>query len=179
MALRLDTEAVQMAREFGDVEAECNSHINAAHDHLALGQPARVLEHLRQAEQLSSADVWFRWVYYPRLQAELASYWIAQGDLKQAGLHAAVSLDGKNPKRRAWAKKLQGDIAMLEDRIEDAERDYGAAVRVMDQFPCPTIEWQILKAAAELADRSRHALHPGRPARTCAGRGPVAGGLGS
>ena len=156
-ALRLDTEAAQMAREFGDVEGECNSHINAARDHLALGEPARALEHLRQAEQLPSADFWFRWVYYPRLQGELASYWIAQGDLKQAGLHAAVSLEGKNPKRRAWANKLQGDIAMLEDRVEDAGREYGAALRLIEQFPCPTIEWQILKAAAELADRRRDA----------------------
>ena len=84
-ALRLDTEAAQMAREFGDVEGECNSHINAARDCLALGEPARALEHLRRGEQLHSTDFWFRWVYHPRLQGELASYWITQGDLKQAG----------------------------------------------------------------------------------------------
>ena len=47
-ALRLDTEAAQMAKEFGDVEGECNSHINAARDCLALGEPARALEHLRR-----------------------------------------------------------------------------------------------------------------------------------
>jgi tetratricopeptide (TPR) repeat protein len=156
-ALRLDTEAVQMAREFGDGEGECNSHINAARDHLALGEPARALEHLRQGEQVHSTDFWFRWVYQPRLQGELASYWITQGDLKQAGLHAAVSLEGKNPKRRAWAHKLQGDIAVLEERVEDAGREYDAALRLIEQVPCPTIEWRILKAAAELADRRRDA----------------------
>jgi tetratricopeptide (TPR) repeat protein len=155
-ALRLDTEAAQMAREYGDVEAECNSHINAARDHLALGQPARALEHLRQAEQFQSTDFWFRWVYQPRLQGELASYCIARGDLKQAGLHAAVSLEGKNPKRRAWAHKLQGDIALLEGRVEDGCWEYDAALRLIEQFPCPTIEWQILKAAAELAVWRRH-----------------------
>ena len=36
-ALRLDIEAAQLANEFGDVEGECNSHINAARDCLALG----------------------------------------------------------------------------------------------------------------------------------------------
>jgi tetratricopeptide (TPR) repeat protein len=154
-ALRLDTEAAQMAREFGDIESGCNSHINVARDHLALGQPARALEHLRQADQLHSTDFWFRWVYQPRLEGELASYWITQGDFKQAGLFAAVSLEGKNPKRRAWAHKLQGDIAVLEDRVEDAGREFDAALRLIEQFPCPTIEWQILKAAAKLAGLRR------------------------
>ncbi len=156
-ALRLDTEAAQMAREFGDVEGECNSHINAARDHLALGEPTRALEHLRQGEQLHSTDFWFRWVYQPRLQAELASYWITQGDLKQAGQHAALSLEGKNPKRRVWAHKLQGDIAVLEEQLENAAREYDAALRLIEQFPCPMIEWKILKAAAELAGRRRDA----------------------
>lgn len=154
-ALRLDREAAQMAREVGDVESECNSHINAARDHLSLGEPARALEHLRQGQELISTDFWFRWVYYPRLQGEHASYWITQGDLKQAALHAAVSLEGKNPKRRAWAHKLQGDIAVLEDRVEDARREYDAALRLLEQVHCQIIEWRILKAAAELADRRR------------------------
>jgi tetratricopeptide (TPR) repeat protein/tRNA A-37 threonylcarbamoyl transferase component Bud32 len=154
-ALRLDTEAAQMAREFGDVEAECMSRINAAHDYMSLGEPARALENLRQAEQLYSTDVWYRWIYYPRLQAELAAYWIARGDLKQAAAHAAVALEGKNPKRRAWAHKLTGDIFTLEDKVEDAAREYDASLRLLEQFPCPTIEWQILKAAAELAGRRR------------------------
>ena len=154
-ALRLDTEAAQISRECGDVEAECNSQINAARDYFSLGEPARALERLQQAEQLSRGDVWFRWVYYPRLQGELASYWITQGDLKQAGRHAAVSLEGKSPKRRAWAHKLQGDIAMLEDRVEDAGLEYAAALRLIEQHPCKILEWPILKAAAELAARRR------------------------
>jgi tetratricopeptide (TPR) repeat protein len=156
-ALRLDTEAAQMAKEFGDVEGECNSHINAARDCLALGEPARALEHLRRGEQLHSTDFWFRWVYHPRLQGELANYWITRGDLKEAGVHAAASLEGKNPKRRAWAHKLQGDIAVLDDRVHDAAGEYDAALRLIKQFPCPTIEWQILEAAAELAERGRRA----------------------
>jgi tetratricopeptide (TPR) repeat protein len=150
-ALRLDTEAAKVAADFADLEGECNSHINAARDYLALGEPARALHHLRRAEELHSADFWFRWVYKPRLQGELAQYWIAQGNLKQAAVHAAVSLEGKNPKRRAWAHKLQGDIAALEDRVDEAGREYEAALRLIGQVPCPTIEWRVLKASAELA----------------------------
>jgi tetratricopeptide (TPR) repeat protein len=154
-ALRLDREAARMAQEFGDLEGECNSHINAARDYLSLGEPARALEHLSQAQPLQTSDFWFRWVYHPRLQGELASYWITQGDLKQAAQHAAVSLSGKNPKRRAWAHKLQGDIAALEERMEDAHREYDAALRLLEQAQCPIVEWRILKAAAELAHRRR------------------------
>jgi tetratricopeptide (TPR) repeat protein len=156
-ALRLDEESAGIAKEFGDVEGECNAHINAARDYLALDEPARAWEHLARAEQLKGTDFWFLWVYQPRLEGELASYWILQGDLKQAGLHAAASLEGKNPKRRVWAHKLRGDMAVLEDRIEDAGQEYGAALRLIERFPCPTFEWQILKAAAELACLRRDA----------------------
>ena len=150
-ALRLNTEAVQVAREFGHVEAECNSHINAARDYLTLGDPAHAWEHLRQAEARYEQDVWFRWIYYPRLQAELASYWMARGDLLQALATARVSLEHANRtrsrKRMAWAHKLLGDIAVLEDRPDDAWREYQEALHLLEHHACPTIEWQILRAA--------------------------------
>lgn len=49
-SLQLNAGAVRMACEFGDVEAECNSHINAARDYLTVGEPHNALLHLRQAE---------------------------------------------------------------------------------------------------------------------------------
>jgi tetratricopeptide (TPR) repeat protein len=165
-ALRMDTEAARVAHEFSDLEGECNSHINAARDYIALGEPARALHHLRRAEELHSTDFWFRWVYNPRLQGEFARYWITQGDLKQAAVHAAVSLEGKNPKRRAWAHKLQADIAALEDRVDDAAREYEASLRLLEQVPCPTLDWQVLKAWAELAAQRKDAgLHRALRAR--------------
>ena len=94
-ALRLDTEAAQMAREFADVEGECNSHINAARDWLALGEPARALEHLQRSEQLQGRLFGFR--YHPIFR-----------ELMATGLSKAISMDGaalsrgKRPKRRAW-----------------------------------------------------------------------------
>src|SRR5262249_53674257 len=143
------------ARELCDVEAECNGHINAARDHLVLEEPERAWEHLQQAEAHCEKDVWFRWVYYPRLQAEKASYWIARGDLRQALASARTSLEDAtrtlSRKRMAWAHKLLGDVAALEDRPEQARREFERALLLLDRHPCPTIEWQILRSAASAA----------------------------
>jgi len=158
-ALRLETENVQLADEMGVVEGRANAHVNLAHDYLALDEPARAFEHLQQAEHLFNQDVWFRWRYAIRMQAEMASYWIARGDLKVAAMHAAASLQAATtPRARkylAWGHKLQGDIAALEERIEAARREYQAALDVLQQNPCPMIEWQILKASAGAARRAK------------------------
>ncbi len=65
-----------------------------------------------------------RWVYFPRLQAEMASYWLTQNDLPRARICACVSLEAAertaSRKRIAWARKLQEDIAMLNDRPDEA-----------------------------------------------------------
>jgi tetratricopeptide (TPR) repeat protein len=154
-ALRSDSEAVQMAREFGDIEAECMSRINLAHDYLALGEPQKAWEHLREAQTLYERDVWFRWIYYPRMEAEIASYWITRGDLVQALSHARASLEDASRtlsrKRIAWAYKLLGDIAALGDRPGDAYAEFKTALELLVQHPCPTIEWRILQAAAAAA----------------------------
>ena len=81
--------------------------------------------------ELADQDVWFRFQYNVRLQAELASYWIVRGDLKAAVSHAKRALQGAKAtrfrKHVAWAHKLMGDIAGLEERVEDGQRHYGTA----------------------------------------------------
>ena len=154
-ALRLDLDAVRMAVEFGDIEAECNSHINAARDYLTLGEPHKALPHLQQAEARYQGDVWFRWVYYPRLQAEMASYWLTQGNLHNARDCATRSLAEAERtscrKRVAWARKLLGDIAVLEDRPDEAAGEFAQALALLDRHACPTVEWQVLRSAAAAA----------------------------
>jgi tetratricopeptide (TPR) repeat protein len=158
-ALRLNAESVQQGRGFGSPEAEANGHVNLGHNYLVLGEPARAFEHLREAERLHDQDVWYRWRYNLRLQAELASYWITRGDLPAAASHAAASLQlaeaTLSRKYLAWAHKLLGDIAALEERIQDGERHYATALGILQPHPCPTIAWKILKAAAELAQRQK------------------------
>jgi tetratricopeptide (TPR) repeat protein len=159
-ALRLDTESVRQGREFGSPEAEANAQVNLGHAYLALDEPARALEHLQEAQRIYGQDVWFRWRYNLRLQAELASYWIARGDLKAAASHAAAALQGSEAtlsrKHISWAQKLLGDIAVLEERMEDGQQHYAKALGILQGHPCPTIEWKILKAAGELARRLRN-----------------------
>ncbi len=77
-----------------------------------------------------------------------------------AAMHAAASLQAAEmPRARkylAWGHKLLGDIAVLEERMEDARREYQAALDVLGRHPCPMIEWQILKASAGAARRAKN-----------------------
>jgi len=158
-AVQLDTENVRLAEEMGMIEGRANAHVNLGHDYLALGEPARAFENLQQAEQLFNRDVWFRWRYAIRMQAEMASYWISRGDLKMAAMHATASLQAAEmPRARkylAWGHKLLADIAVLEDRMENARREYQTALDALSQNPCPMIEWQILQASAKAARRTK------------------------
>jgi serine/threonine protein kinase/tetratricopeptide (TPR) repeat protein len=159
-ALRLDTENVPLAQELNWLEAEANAHINLAHHHLLNGEPDRAIEHLRAAETIFGQDVWYRWRYNLRLQVGLAGYWIARGDLKLAGSHAAACLHSADKTRSrkyvAWGHQILGDIASLEDRVEDAQREFETALRVFRTHPCPTIEWKVLRGAAELAAKMKN-----------------------
>ena len=156
-ALQLDTENIRLAEEMGMVEGRANAHVNLGHDYLALGEPERAIENLQQAQQLFNQDVWFRWRYAIRMQAEMASYWISRGDLKMAAMHAAACLHTAGTpcarKYLAWGHKLLGDIAVLEERMEDARREYQTGLDMLTRNPCPMVEWQILKASAGAARR--------------------------
>jgi len=154
-ALRVNLEAARMAQEIGDVEAECMARINAARDYLTLDDPQSAREELRQAQLRCEQDQWFRWVYFPRLQAEFARYWITQGDMRQALTCGQMSLADaertRSRKRMAWAHGLLGEIAVHEERMEDAGRQYAAALEILSRYGCPTIEWRLLRSAARAA----------------------------
>ncbi len=160
-AVCLDTENVQLARETGLGEGEANAHVNLGHDFLLLGEAERASEHLKEAERIYKQDVWFRWRFNIRLQAELASYWLARGDLGVAASHAAACVKSADKtcshKYRAWGHKLLGDIASLEDRVNDARCEYETALQILGDYRCPTIDWKILKAAANLAAKMKNA----------------------
>ena len=57
---------------------EANAHVNLAADYIALGEPQRARDHLRRAEEIFEADMWFRWRYNIRTKAELARYALAR-----------------------------------------------------------------------------------------------------
>jgi DNA-binding winged helix-turn-helix (wHTH) protein/tetratricopeptide (TPR) repeat protein len=158
-ALRFDTQGAQLARENGYGKPEANSHLNLADDYIAVGEPLRALEHLRRAEEIFEADVWFRWRYNIRTKAELARYWLLRGDTSQAHRYASDSVALAEPRKArkhlAWAHKVLGDIAVAEERFADAHREYQTALRLLERYRCPLIEWRVLLAAAEMASAYR------------------------
>jgi tetratricopeptide (TPR) repeat protein len=159
-AMSLDAESVRQGREFGVVEAEANARVNLGHNYLELGETALAFEHFQGAQRIYNQDIFMQWRYNLRLQTELARYWITQGDLKAASSHTAAALQVAEAmlsrKYIAWAHKLLGDIAALEERVEDGERHYSTALGVLQRHPCQTIEWKILRSAAVLARRQKH-----------------------
>jgi len=160
-AHELAREGVRVAHENRYGKPEANSHLNLAHLYLGVGECQRALEHLRAAEQILEVDAWFGWRYNIRLKAEMARYWMRQGEPGKAAQSAAESLALAEPrkarKHMAWARKLLGDVAVMEERFGDARREYESALSVLHRYRCPIIEWKILLAAAGMASAYRDA----------------------
>jgi tetratricopeptide (TPR) repeat protein len=151
-ALRLNRDGSTIAREMKFPEGDANSQINLAFNHLSLGEPNTALEHLSYAAALLAQDEWFRWVYTIRLHAGYAEYWLAKEDPQQAAASATASLELAASTRRrkhvAWAQKLLGDVANMQDQPLEAVERYQAGLAELQGHPCPTVEWKILSALA-------------------------------
>ncbi len=156
-AHQLNLENVGLAREFEMAEGEANAHVNLAGDYFSLGEPQRAGEHLEKAEALFEQDVWFRWRYNIRLKSEWARYWIESGDLARARESARASGEAarshQSRKYAAWAHKLEGEIAILEDDMDAAGKHLQASLAILAQHPCPTIAWKVLRLRGQLAGR--------------------------
>ncbi len=173
-ALRLNREGSAIAREMNFPEGDANSQINLAFNHLSLGEPDSALEHLSSARALLAQDEWFRWVYTIRLHAGYAEYWLAKDDPQQAAASATASLELAASTRRrkhvAWARKLLGDIANMQDHPVEAVEWYLAGLSELQGHPCPTVEWKILSALAEthtLLKRTEDSQQNRAAARQC------------
>src|SRR5262249_35767866 len=55
---------------------------------------------------------------------------------------------------RPWSHRILGDIAVLEDRVTDARREYDAALAVLVHHACRGVEWILRKAYAGLARKT-------------------------
>ena len=151
-ALRLNREGSVIAREMNFPEGDANSQINLALNYLCLNEPNSAREHLAAAETLLAQDEWFRWVYTIRFQAAYAEYWLMKGDPAEAAQHATALLNLAGGTRRrkyiAWARKLLGDVAAMEDRPREAVAHYQAGLSELERHPCPSVQWKILAALA-------------------------------
>jgi tetratricopeptide (TPR) repeat protein len=151
-SLRLDREGVRLAQEMEAPDGEIHARINLATTHLLLGEPAKAFDQMERAAEVLSQGQLFHWRQALYLEEVRAAYWMARGNLKGAEAHARTALGQAQAtlsrKHMAWAHKLLGDIAVLEERFTDARREYEAALSVLRHHRCPTIEWKILLAAA-------------------------------
>jgi len=57
-------------------------------------------------------------------------------------------------KYAAWSHRILGEVAALEDRVNDARREYDAALAILADRPCPGVEWIVRKAYASLARKT-------------------------
>jgi hypothetical protein len=151
-ALRLNREGSIIAREMNFPEGNVNSQINLALNYLCLNDANSAREHLAVAETLLAQDEWFRWVYTIRFQAAYAEYWLMKGDPAEAARYATASLNLAGVTRRrkhiAWASKLLGDVAVLEDRPREAVAHYQKGLSELERHQCPSVQWKILAALA-------------------------------
>ena len=152
-ALRLNGEGSVIAREMNFPEGDVNSRINLALNYLGLGEPDRAHEHLLAVGSLLDEDEWFRWVYAIRFDAARAEYWLAKNDPAEAARCARASLDLATTTRRrkyiAWARKLLGDVAAMEDRPQEAITHYEAGLSSLHGHPCPSVQWKISAALVD------------------------------
>ena len=51
-------------------------------------------------------------------------------------------------KHIAWACKLLGDVAAMEDRPREAVASYQVALSQLQHHPCPSVQWKISAALA-------------------------------
>ena len=158
-SIRLGAEAVELGRAMNVRDSEAYARLHLARQSLALADSVGAAEQLRHAEVLLAQDHLFKWRHMIRLQEELATYWLASGDLTRATAHAVSALEQANRtlsrKHVAWARKLMGDIAAREERFDDAGQAYESALRALQTHPCPVVEWRILAAWARLAKTLR------------------------
>ncbi len=154
-ALKWNSEGAAVASGCGFAKPEANAHLNLVNIYLELDEPQKAKEHLERAETLFEKDHWFRWRYHIRLNAELARYWLGCHDAGQALVCASESLEEARPrgarKHVAWAHKVLGDVAVMQERFDEGRSEYNAALETLRNHRCPTIEWKILLGAAEMA----------------------------
>jgi tetratricopeptide (TPR) repeat protein len=161
-ALELNIEGVRAGSEAGTPESEANAHINIAAAYTSLGELSRAGEHLRDGERILNQDRhkhWLRWRFRIRLELAKATHRIASGDTaaaSDAAQHALIwAKDASAWKHVCAAHGVLGEIAKLEERLEDARAQCKAALGVLREHPCPLIEWRILRAAGEAAAAAR------------------------
>jgi tetratricopeptide (TPR) repeat protein len=170
-SLRLNTEGVRAGIIGGTPESEANAHINLVNTYVALGDLTHASEHLTEGASIVERDNhkhWLRWRFRIRLELAQSNYALAVGDFtgaRKAAESALLRAEGVLARKHAAdARRLLGEAAVGDKRLTEAASHYDAGLGILRKYPCPMIEWRLLRAASALAQitggekRSEHLL---------------------
>ena len=97
------------------------------------------------------------WVLYVARWRTHGGYLEERGDLAAArtSAEACQTAATRHQARKylAWSQKILGEIALLEDDVEAATLHFDESLRILSKYPCPTIEWKILRMRGDAALR--------------------------
>jgi tetratricopeptide (TPR) repeat protein len=147
-ALQYDQQGLQVGREFHVLEAEANSLINLGIDHSHAGQPEMTAGVFAEAREIFKRDKWFRWRYNIRLEAASAEHWLGLGDLTKAREYTerlmATASEMEARKYVAVAHKLRSQLAIRAGDAAAAEKEFAAALAVLEKYQAPLVKWKLL-----------------------------------
>jgi tetratricopeptide (TPR) repeat protein len=138
-AMDFDRDGVEKARRLGVAEAEVNSAVNLAFDHVRAGNTERVCSAIRSAESILAQDSWFRWRFDMRLQAARAEQTLLKPDVLCL-LEKATQYGAR--KYMITGRTMLAKIAMAEGDMATAEAELNSALAILHEFPAPLVAWK-------------------------------------
>jgi DNA-binding winged helix-turn-helix (wHTH) protein/predicted ATPase len=134
-----DREGAAIGHEAGFGEAEVNSVINLAMDHLQSNDQATVCSAMKTAASLLSHDAWFRWRFEIRFLHARAEQTLARTDAI-ALLEKATQYGAR--KYIIIARTLLSRIAMLSADFDTAAEEIKAACALVKRYPALLCAWR-------------------------------------
>jgi tetratricopeptide (TPR) repeat protein len=138
-ALAYDRQGAETARRLGVVEAEVNSVINMAVDHLDVGDRESMSSAMKSVESILSREAWFRWRFEIRFHAARAERALSKTEALCL-LEKATCCRAR--KYMVVAHTISAKIAMAEGDPATAEAQLNAAVVLLSEFPAPLVAWK-------------------------------------
>ena len=168
-SLELNREAVEIARQTGFLEPEANAKINIGIEAIELGEYDLARKEFLEVEDIFARDEWFKWRYRLRLEIGWSELLMCLGNPAQACTHAEECRKQAEKagvrKYLALAHRQLGRIALMEDRIPEAERHLNTATEQTKDLQIPLAAWKVNVSLGELY----RATHRQDEAATCFG----------
>jgi tetratricopeptide (TPR) repeat protein len=153
-AHKYNEHGIDVSRQHHVLEAEANSLINRGIDCTHAGHHDETAVAFHQVKDIFDRDAWFRWRYNIRLEAAMAEHWLKKGDLDKAREFAerlyATATEHEVHKYIAVAHHLRARIALGENDLTEAEKNFDAALAELEKYPVPLVAWKVQAGLARL-----------------------------